>query len=81
MPDHEVLAISAIAHIASDENLLGRFIDLSGLDVPQLRSGLTDAGTQRAALEFLAAHEPDLIRCAEVLLVDPADLIRARDAL
>lgn len=32
-------------------------------------------------LEFLANHEPDLIRAAEALAVTPEELVAAKDAL
>ena len=34
-----------------------------------------------APLEFLANHEPDLIRAAEALAVTPEELVAAKDAL
>jgi hypothetical protein len=34
-----------------------------------------------AVLDFLCAHEPDLIACAEALGLDPVDLARARERL
>ncbi len=34
-----------------------------------------------SALEFLANHEPDLIRAAEALAVTPEELVAAKDVL
>ena len=63
----EMLAIAAITHIAANEALLGRFIDLSRISIPQLKAGLDKAPVQRAALDFLANHEPDLISARDRL--------------
>lgn len=77
----EMIAIAAITHIAASERLLGRFLDLSGLTVADLRAGVDTPDVQRAALDFLAAHEPDLLACAQDTGIAPADMAAARAAL
>jgi hypothetical protein len=54
---------------------------LTGLDPDALRAGLSDPAILAAPLEFLANHEPDLIRAAEALAVTPEELVAAKDAL
>ncbi len=73
----DILAIRVITHIAADEALLGRFLDLSGLTPSELRSGLTGPAVQMAALDFLAGHEPDLLACADAIGVRPDRLMAA----
>ena len=63
------------------EDRAQRYLELTGLDPDSLRSGLGDPTILASALEFLANHEPDLIRAAEALAVTPEDLIAAKDAL
>jgi hypothetical protein len=56
-------------------------LDLTGLDPDTLRAGLSDPAVLAAPLEFLANHEPDLIRAAEALAVTPEELIAAHREL
>ncbi|HTM94682.1 MAG TPA: DUF3572 family protein, partial [Croceibacterium sp.] len=62
----------AIAWIVSDEARGARLLALTGLTPELLRERLGSADVQRAALEFLGAHEPDLLAAAEALEVAPA---------
>ena len=63
------------------EDRAARFLDLTGLVPDALRAGLSDPAILAAPLEFLANHEPDLIRAAEALAVTPEELVAAKDAL
>jgi len=58
-----------------------RYLDITGLDPDTLRAGLGDPAILASALEFLANHEPDLIRAAEALAVTPEELVAAKDLL
>lgn len=58
-----------------------RLLALTGLTVDDLRSGLGDPAVLGAVLDFLAAHEPDLVAAAEELAVKPAELMAARERL
>ncbi len=58
-----------------------RYLELTGLDPDSLRAGLGDPAVLSSALDFLANHEPDLIRAAEALAVTPEELIAARQEL
>ena len=58
-----------------------RLLELTGLDPETLRAGLSEAAVQSSVLEFLANHEPDLLRCAEALAVTPEELVRAGQEL
>lgn len=81
LKDPAALALRAIGWIVSDEARAGRFLALTGLTPELLRERLVSAGVQRAALEFLCAHEPDLIAAAAALDVAPADLASAGERL
>jgi hypothetical protein len=63
------------------EDRAARFLDITGLDPDALRAGLEDPAILASPLEFLANHEPDLIRAAEALAVTPEELVAAKDAL
>ena len=75
------LALRAIGWIVSDEARGSRFLALTGLTPELLREQLGSADVQRAALEFLGAHEPDLVAAAEALDVAPADLAAVGERL
>ncbi len=51
------------------------------MDPTSLRAGLDDPVVLGSVLEFLANHEPDLVRAAEALAVTPEELIQARQEL
>lgn len=76
-----MLALAALGWILEDSDRAQRLLALTGLDPGALRDALGDAGTQAAVLEFLANHEPDLIRAAEALAVTPEELIAAMKEL
>ena len=58
-----------------------RLLSLTGLTANELRAGLTDPALLGAVLDFLCAHEPDLVAAAEALNVTPAQLAAARESL
>jgi len=67
--------------VLESEDRAQRYLELTGLDADSLRDGLGDPMILASALEFLANHEPDLIRAAEALAVTPEELVAAKDAL
>ncbi|MFC0203530.1 DUF3572 family protein [Novosphingobium soli] len=64
-----------------DSSRAERFLALTGLTPDALRASLASPGTQAAVLDFLCAHEPDLIAAADALGVAPATLVAARAEL
>ena len=60
------------------EDRAARYLELTGLDPDSLRAGLGDPLILASALEFLANHEPDLIRAAEALAVTTEELVAAQ---
>ena len=77
----EAVALLAIGWMLGDDARANRFLALTGLTPDTMRAGLTRAPMLAAALRFLEAHEPDLIRCAEALDLPPFDLVEARRRL
>ena len=75
------LALAALGWVLQDEDRAQRFLDLTGLDPDALRAGLGNDAVLASPLDFLANHEPDLIRAAEALAVTPEELIAARKEL
>ena len=64
-----------------EESRAQRLLALTGLSPETLRTGLNDAAVLGAVLDFLCAHEPDLLAAAEALAVAPAELASARERL
>ena len=65
----------------TDEKRAQRFLDLTGLTPEQLRGRIETPALQLSVLEFLCAHEPDLLAAAESLGVEPAAIAAARERL
>lgn len=75
------LALAALGWVLEDDKRADRYLKLTGLDPDSLRVGLDDPTVLASALDFLANHEPDLLRAAEALAVTPEELIAARKEL
>ena len=80
-PDPQALALGALGWVLADDDHAERLLALTGLAPDDLRARLGEAGVQVAVLDFLAAHERDLIACAHALGVEPPALILARARL
>ena len=79
--DPDALALAALGWTLSDDSRAQRLLALTGLDPEELRSRLGDRSLLAAVLQFLEAHEPDLLACAEALGTDPSTLVAARREL
>ena len=79
--DPVALALRALAATLGDQRLAERFLSLSGIDAPDLRQRAADPVLLVALLQFLEAHEPDLVAVAEETGVKPEALVAARHEL
>lgn len=70
-----------LAWVLSDSARAERFLALTGLTPDALRAAVGEPATHRAVLDFLCAHEPDLLAAAEALGLDPAELAALRGRL
>ncbi len=77
----EALALNALGWILTDDDRAGRLLALTGLTPDILRERLTDRTVLAAVLEFLTAHEPDLLGAADALNIAPENLIDAHRKL
>ena len=75
------LALGALGWLLGDAPRAERLLALTGLSPDALRAGLGNPAMLGAVLDFLAAHEPDLVAAAEALGVQPQDLMAARERL
>jgi len=58
-----------------------RLLALTGMTGDDLRASLGEPAVLAAVLDFLCAHEPDLLAAADALGVSPPALVAARNAL
>ncbi len=77
----ESLAIRALQHLASSEDLLPRFLALSGIDLASLRDAAGEPGFLAGILDFYLGHEPNLIELAQFLEIKPEEIAKARAIL
>jgi hypothetical protein len=75
------LSLRALGWVLSDTARAQRFLDLTGLDPGGLRAAIGETATHRAVLDFLCAHEPDLVAAGEALGVAPGVIAAARESL
>ena len=80
-PDASTLALAALGWVLGDGPRAERLLSLTGLTSDELRAGLGDPALLGAVLDFLCAHEPDLVAAAQALDVTPAQLVAARESL
>jgi uncharacterized protein DUF3572 len=67
--------------VLAEDGRARRFLDLTGLTPEQLRERIESPELQLSVLDFLCAHEPDLLAAAEALGVAPAAIPAARESL
>lgn len=67
-------ALGALGWILADESRAQRFLDMTGMTPDALRHALDAPATQTAIIDFLCAHEPDLMAAASELGMEPAAL-------
>lgn len=77
----DALALRALVWTLSEPDRASRLISLTGLDPDDLRARIGEPAVLAASLQFLEAHEPDLIACAAAIDIKPEALVRARHEL
>lgn len=65
----------------AEDDRRARLLALTGLTGDALRAGLGDPSLLGAVLDYLCAHEPDLIAASEALGASPEALVIARERL
>jgi hypothetical protein len=80
-PDPHALALGALGWVLADGDRAERLLALTGLTPDALRGGLSDPAVLGAVLDYLCAHEPDLVAAAAAIGAEPQALVAAREAL
>jgi hypothetical protein len=73
--------LNALGWLLAEDSRADRFLSLTGLTPDDLRASLGEPATLAAVLDFLCAHEPDLLGAADALDVAPETLVAARTKL
>ena len=80
--DPQGVALAALGWVLADDSARAeRLLALTGPDPRRVARRLGEPATHRAVLEFLCAHEPDLVAAADALGVAPAELAAARERI
>jgi len=79
--DAQAVALQAIAFIAADEDLLPRFLALTGCGLDDLRRRIGEPGFLGGVLDFILADEPTLLLFAEATELAPEAPMAARALL
>jgi len=79
--DAEATAIAAFGFVASDPQLMGRFLAITGIDASRIRKAASEPGFLAGVLDFILAHEPTLMRFVEEDGRDPGAVLAARRML
>ena len=77
----EAVAIQALAWIAGEDELMMRFLALSGLTADTMRSAAADPGFLSGVLAFLMGHEPTLEQFCAATDTAPEMVVAAYKAL
>jgi hypothetical protein len=79
--DAEAIAISALGFIASEPELLSRFLAITGIEASAIRRAASEPGFLAGVMQFIVAHEPTLLRFAEASGTPPGAVLAAQRAL
>lgn len=77
MTSADETAIAVLGWLASEPDMLGRFLALSGTDPGSLRSAIHEPAFKAGLLDFLMGHEPTLMAFSAATGTPPEDVVQA----
>ncbi|MDX3973436.1 DUF3572 domain-containing protein [Shinella sp.] len=77
----ESTAVAILGWIASEPELLSRFLALTGVAPTEVRNAVNDPGFLAALVDFLMGHEPTLLAFSAATGVTPETVVRAHAIL
>lgn len=81
LQDAQIIALKAIAFIAADEDLLPRFVALTGCGADEIKSRIHDPSFLGGVLDFILADEPTLLAFVAAEELAPETPMAARHKL
>ncbi|MGB8817112.1 MAG: DUF3572 domain-containing protein [Rhizobiaceae bacterium] len=79
--DPEQIAIAALGWIAGDQQMLKRFLDLTGIEASDIRHAASEPAFLAGVLQFILAHEPTLTAFALEMDFHPSNVASALKSL
>ena len=79
--DAQTIALKAIAFIATDDELLSRFVALTGCGMDNIRERIGDPAFLGGVLDFILGDEPTLLAFVEKEDMTPETPMAARHKL
>jgi hypothetical protein len=79
--DAQAVALKAVAFIAADDDLLPRFVALSGCGMDDIRQRIGDPAFLGGVLDFVLADEPTLLAFVAAAELAPETPMAARAKL
>ena len=70
--DAETVAVEALGFVASDPELLPRFLAITGIEATAIRRAASEPGFLAGVLGFIVAHEPTLLQFCEATGIAPS---------
>ena len=77
----KIVALQALTYLVGEQQVLQRFIDLSGVDLSDLRSRVDDPSMLAGVLEFFLGFEPQLLEMCEATGLSAEAPAQARSCL
>ena len=79
--DADQVAIDVLGYIASEPDLMKRFLDLTGIEADRIREAAGQPGFLLGVLDFLLANERDVEDYHHAAGTPPETLVAAREKL
>ena len=79
--DAETIGVEALSFLASNPEVLQRFLDVTGMEAGQLREAASKPSFFVGLLDFILAHEPTVLDFAAAAALDPTEIGMAREKL
>ncbi len=79
--DAQAVALKAVAFIAADDELLPRFVALSGCGLDDIRQRIADAAFLGGVMDFILGDEPTLLAFVAAADLAPETPMAARAKL
>lgn len=77
----EEIALEALTLIVSSEEIAGRFIDATGIDLSRIREEATKPDFLRGVMHFIVESDELIVACATAVGVKPEGIVAAAQAL